>query len=327
MSNQVPAQSPQEIIGGVIKSCEERFLKFDMLDFKTEALFATQQCAKNDFLARVAVSNPNSLRMAILNIAAIGISLNPALGLAYLVPRDGRVILDISYRGLITLAVDSGSVLWAKPVLVYSNDQFLFKGPSLMPQHECDPFLDTVDRGDVRGGYCVAKLTCGDLMVGTMSRQEMEKIRATSRAGKHPDGPWINWEDQMQLKTIVKRESKWWPKTSTRFAEAMRVLNEDNGEGLASLSGVQALGIGSSSVVQLPKPLERNQLTVESTEIVDSLLGRAMANGAFEAAKEIASERLSNKGELAFALQELDLAKDKYQRQIADMKRQLEEDA
>jgi recombination protein RecT len=38
-------------------------------------------------------------------VAAIGITLNPASKLAYLVPRDGMVCLDISYMGLLHRAV------------------------------------------------------------------------------------------------------------------------------------------------------------------------------------------------------------------------------
>lgn len=88
------------------------------LKFESECLFAKQQLLKNDYTLTAAQNNPAALRAAILNVAAIGISLNPALAHAYLVPRSpgsakdasgryvskpAQVCLDISYRGLVKL--------------------------------------------------------------------------------------------------------------------------------------------------------------------------------------------------------------------------------
>ncbi len=92
-----------------------------------EYMFASQQLQKSPFTMSVAIGNPASVRAAILNVAAIGISLNPALGHAYLVPRGGVICLDISYRGLIKKATDSGSIKWAKADAVYEKDKFDWK--------------------------------------------------------------------------------------------------------------------------------------------------------------------------------------------------------
>lgn len=56
-----------------------------------ESQFAIQYFQRNDYLAKTALSNPISAQNAIINVAAIGITLNPASKLAYLVPRDGMV--------------------------------------------------------------------------------------------------------------------------------------------------------------------------------------------------------------------------------------------
>ena len=77
-----------------------------------EKQFAIQALSSNDYLAKVAEGNRTSLQNAIINIASIGISLNPALKHAYLVPRKGGVCLDISYMGLLHLAQSSGVILW-----------------------------------------------------------------------------------------------------------------------------------------------------------------------------------------------------------------------
>ena len=73
------------------------------LSFSSEIHFASQLLMKNDFTMKIAAQQPQSLRNAMLNVAALGISLNPAEQLAYLVPRSpaqgqqAQICLDISW--------------------------------------------------------------------------------------------------------------------------------------------------------------------------------------------------------------------------------------
>ncbi len=282
-----------------IRSTSTKFDEFKLLDYKAEAVFATQACLNNDTLRKTAQEDSTSLKLAMFNVAAIGLSLNPSQGLAYLVPRKGKVILDISYRGLIALAVETGSILWAKAELVYTNDEFVYKGPAEKPDHTCDPF--STNRGEVRGGYCIAELPGGGVLVEPMSRADMDKIKATSAAA---NGPWKNWEDQMQLKSVVKRASKWWPKTTPRFAAALQILNEENGEGITLVNNQDV----PSSPGTLPPPPTRDQVSSSTIEFVDKLIFRAKSNGAYEACKELAQSRLSDPSELSYAFNQIDLA-------------------
>lgn len=219
-----------ESLNELILSTEPQFKWLDMangslLDFRQECLFARQQVIKNNLTTETASSNPTSLKAAILNVAAIGISLNPALAHAYLVPRSGAICLDISYRGLVKLATDCGAIQWAKTELVYKNDTFTWKGINEAPEHAADPFSE---RGDVVGGYCLAKLPDGSVMIETMTRAEMDKIQATSKAA---NGPWKSWPDEMRKKSVTKRASKSWPQTGSRqrVDTAISVLNEHEG--------------------------------------------------------------------------------------------------
>lgn len=54
------------------------------LTWAKECQFAIQLFQRNDKLAQTAISNPVSAQNAIINVAAVGISLNPASKLAYL---------------------------------------------------------------------------------------------------------------------------------------------------------------------------------------------------------------------------------------------------
>lgn len=219
-----------ESLNEVILSTQPTFQKMDkangyLLNFEQECMFARQQITKNQYSIDTAAKNSLSLKNAICNVAAIGISLNPAQAHAYLVPRDGQICLDVSYRGLVKLATDCGAIQWAKTELVYENDTFVWNGPNKAPDHKADPFSD---RGDVKGGYCIARLPDGTDMIETMSRKEMDQIQETSKA---KNGPWKHWPDEMRKKSVTKRASKSWPQTGDRkrIDTAIDVMNHHEG--------------------------------------------------------------------------------------------------
>jgi len=187
-----------------------------------ESQFAIQYFQRNDYLAKTALSNPTSAQNAIINVAAIGITLNPASKLAYLVPRDGMVCLDISYMGLLHLAQATGSIKWGQCKLVYSNDTYESNGLDTAPTHKYNAFGD---RGSVVGGYCTVKTADGDYLTEEMSLAEIKATEATSKA---KNGPWKNFWEEMARKTIVKRASKYWPRAE-RLDNAIHVINEDEG--------------------------------------------------------------------------------------------------
>ncbi|WP_061238217.1 recombinase RecT [Ectopseudomonas composti] len=208
------------------------------LNFEREAEFAIQTIAANDYSTKLALNNRQSVVNAVTNIAAIGISLNPAKKQAYLVPRDGKICLDISYIGLMDLAMNTGAIRWAQAELVYSGDNFALNGFDKPPTHSFNPFAK--DRGDVIGVYVVVKTADGDYLTETMSMDEVNAIRDRSSAWKAyvekgKSCPWVTDPGEMAKKTCVKRAYKFWPKTD-RLEEAIHYLNTEGNEGLANLS-------------------------------------------------------------------------------------------
>lgn len=206
------------------------------INFKKEAEFAMQVIGNNDYSLGIATKNPQSVRDAVTNIAAIGISLNPAKKQAYLVPRDGKICLDISYMGLIDLATASGSIDFAKAELVRATDAFALNGFDKPPTHQFDPFAE--DRGAIIGVYSVAKLHTGDYLTDTMTIAEVYEIRNRGSAWKSgKSNPWKTDEGEMIKKTILKRAAKTWPR-SDRLDHAIHHLNTDGGEGIELASNV-----------------------------------------------------------------------------------------
>jgi recombination protein RecT len=166
----------------------------------------------------------------VINVAAIGLTLNPAAGLAYLVPRKNRVCLDISYMGRIALAVQVGSILWAKAAVVREKDTFIENGIGQMPTHTFETFSEK--RGKIIGGYCVSKTLSNEFIVETMTldkiyknhrnRSEAWKAFETKKTDK--PSPWHTDEEEMIKKTLVRNASKYWPKTNT--SKQVEALNE-----------------------------------------------------------------------------------------------------
>lgn len=204
------------------------------INFEREAGFAVQVLQNNEYALKVASENRQAVIDAVTNVAAIGISLNPAKKQAYLVPRKNKICLDISYIGLLDLAVESGSIKWGQADLVRKNDVFQSNGFDKAPTHTFDTF--SKDRGEIIGAYVVVKTADGDYLTTTMTIDECYAIRDRSDAWKNAKpgkskGPWETDPGEMIKKTVIKRGSKLWPKTD-RLAKAMNHLDTDSGEGI-----------------------------------------------------------------------------------------------
>lgn len=194
----------------------------DSVVWEKEKGYAIQLLQNNDFLNKTAWSNQISLINAVNNVASIGISLNPAKKHAYLVPRDGKVCLDISYMGLLHLAMDCGSILWGQSKIVYSNDIYENTGIDTPPNHTQNTFGD---KGKIVGAYCTVKTPAGDYLTEEMDIAALNKIKDSSKA---KNGPWKTWFEAMCRKSVIKSASKYWPQ-SDRVSNAVEYLNESEG--------------------------------------------------------------------------------------------------
>lgn len=232
MSTQdIQVWTPEVSIGGVEHEFQQLAKAHGAVHWEAEKNYAIQLLYKNDFAVRVAKANPVSVQNAVRNVAAIGITLNPALKLAYLVPRDGAICLDISYMGLMHLAQDTGSIMWGQAKLVHENDKYENNGVSVEPTHKYKPFRD---RGEIIGVYCTVKTHQGDYLTHEMPIDDVYAIRARSEAWKRKKaGPWATDGKEMIKKTVVKQAYKYWPKVDQdRFHSAVDMLNTENGEGI-----------------------------------------------------------------------------------------------
>lgn len=203
------------------------------VNFEKEASFATQALKDNQYLCGIAYQNPDSLKMAVVNVAAIGLTLNPVRSLAYLVPRDGKVSLDVSYRGYLQLAIDSGAIMWGKAEIVYSDDTFVYNGMGAEPTHNFNPFGE---RGEIIGAYCVVKTPSEDYLVEMMKIDDIYNIRDRSKSWiahkkKGVSCPWATDEGEMIKKTVIRRAYKTWPipsENKKRMESLVDATSEDH---------------------------------------------------------------------------------------------------
>jgi recombination protein RecT len=250
----------------------------NLVNFQREAGFAVQIISKNmDHFRNV---SPDSVRNAVLNIARIGITLNPAMKLAYLVPRKGECCLDISYIGLTKIATDTGSILAGKAELVYANDGFMYNGPFELPTYPptFNPFAPLAQRGDFIGVCTLAKLHNGSVIVDLITKEEVAKIRELSKA---KTGPWFDWEGEMIKKTGIRRASKSWPRTE-RLSRAEDILNQSQGNEIElSPAGDSTPRIAMrQNAAQIAQAAQTVQPTTEGNKLIASLEKIAQTEGA-----------------------------------------------
>ena len=251
------------------------------VNIASEAGFAVQILSANSFSMGVAQKNPQSLRDAVLNVAAIGISLNPAEKKAYLVPRGGAICLDISYRGLAQIAVDSGAAEWIEAKIVYAGDEYIPAGIGEKPKHTpANPF--TGAKGQPIGVYAIAKRKDGSYAVRELDMARITSIRSRSESAKRGSGPWKTDEEEMILKTAVKAVVKSLQGTSKRIDAAIEMLNRDegidfNGEQKKTMRDINADAKIQAEVMRL---VSDNGLQWEqfATANIASIIGRQVVD-------------------------------------------------
>lgn len=207
--------------------------------FAREVSFAIQLINNNSQLQRSTLA---SRLVAVANVANIGLSLNPVLKEAYLVPRNVKVktetgdrwevrcFLEPSYIGMIKLATDSGSVRSMHADLVWEGDDIeIVQGTVQHIKHV--PFLQTGrPKGNLKGAYSVAKLTDGSFNVLVMDIDELRKVKAASEAVKKGNAsPYDDWENEMFRKAPIRRHFKMLPK-SDRYEILAKAIAMDEEE-------------------------------------------------------------------------------------------------
>ena len=168
---------------------------------------------------KLAECGRDSLLGAVMTCSQLGLEPGNGLGHAYLLPFDRRAKvggqwqtvgtdcqLIIGYRGMIDLARRSGQIVSLSARSVHEGDRFAYR-------FGLDETIEHVpndgDRGALTHVYAVAKLKDGGVQFEVMSRAEVERVRAGSKA--KDSGPWSTHFEEMAKKTVIRRLFKYLP--------------------------------------------------------------------------------------------------------------------
>jgi recombination protein RecT len=107
--------------------------------------------------------------------------------------------------GILRKVRQSGEVSRVSAQVVYQEDEFVWRLGFDEDVTHVPPPLDQ-PRGKAIGAYATAVLKDGSRLLEVMSLEEIEKVRAVSRA--KGNGPWVSWWGEMARKTVMRRLSK-----------------------------------------------------------------------------------------------------------------------
>ena len=127
---------------------------------------------------------------------------------AHLIPYGKECTLIIDYKGLVELVRRNGDVAKIHADVICQNDVFNHS----MGEVTEHSYSLVDERGDVIGAYAQVwfKSTdgaSGEVKAEVMSKKEIDKIRAASKAGR--SGPWVSHYNEMCKKTAFRRLTKW----------------------------------------------------------------------------------------------------------------------
>jgi recombination protein RecT len=141
---------------------------------------------------------------------------------ACLIPYAGICTFQPEWRGYVAKVKEADASAKITVALVYKGDVFSCSkkdGQAFYSHIVADPFND--DLKTMTGAYCYIKTDSGS-SIEVMSRAELDKVRASSKAGYAYI--WAAWPHEQYKKTMIRRGCK------VSFTEAVAALDSiDNG--------------------------------------------------------------------------------------------------
>lgn len=255
--------------------------RFDKaMKWGAEKEYALQLFKKNPTLLDC---TPESIRVAMMEVAWSGMSLAPSLAHAYLIPwKDTeRHVIEVAftpgYRGLAYMAQKGGAVTGIDCARVFEQDRFRVYTENNRRVIEHEENWKVINRGKLIAVWCIAHLASGEDRVEVTP---LEIILAAEKAAsiRNPKGGAVwrgAFRDQMELKVAIRRCLKLVPADAEGWLE----------RGLAAVDKSDAIDFGPPATEAPPaQSVVINDLQVR--ELHAALTDRGMASD--EASKWLA---------------------------------------
>lgn len=210
--------------GGAFAKLFNRSRNDESLNWQIEKAYALEAIRNNDKLQKC---TPDSVARCIIDVGVLGLTLSPAMKLAYLIPYKDNCTVSPSYMGLEQIAYKTGFVEMIQTVLVHKND------------HEFNVWTDengrhishkeaVSNRGPVTHAYCIAWFSSGKKHIEVMDREDIMACRdaaARKNFGKVPFTWTGGFRYEMYKKVVMRRGWKHWPRVDNpRIAEMMSAV-------------------------------------------------------------------------------------------------------
>ena len=174
-----------------------------------------------------------SLLACFFGCASLGLTPEPWLGQAYLVPfwntnlGCNEATLIPGYRGLVTLGRRSGFLKTVKAAAVYDKEPFEWN--RINPESSVHGWVKG-DPGDFVGAWTLWTFADGEITGDFMTKWEIDLIKERSKSkNKRGDivGPWVTDYPEMAKKTVIRRHFKLAPVSveDNSFARAVHAEN------------------------------------------------------------------------------------------------------
>jgi phage RecT family recombinase len=223
MNNQIAVVKKALGRGGVVCKDFNRVKLNEHMDWKTEQAYALEIIQNNKSFGRCTAT---SIGRSLVDLSIMGLTLSPAMRLAYLIPYGESCTASPSYMGLEQIAYRSGMVEGIQCGVVRKGDEFREwtdeRGKHL--DHQVKPN----NTGEITHSYCIAWLVSGRTLIEVMDKAALMACRDAAAKKNNNEVPWT-WKgpfrEEMYKKAALRRGWKHWPKVSdprlSRMMEAV----------------------------------------------------------------------------------------------------------
>lgn len=251
-----------------------------------------------------------SVMGCMMKACTLGLSLDPTLGEAYMIPFNNRNTGKMEaqfipgYKGLLKRIIRTGKVKVPRTLIVYEGDYFDYTADPF-PSYKYMPFELAVQKGLTKWTekgriWCavfIAEHTeSAHPVIEIMFKAELDKIRARSLS--KTGGPWVTDEAEMCRKSVARRGCKWLSMDDPDTQEAIALdeqaeLQIPQGMAQLALGDDIAYGQAQEHAAEEVKKQEEAQAPAPAELPADDALKQAMMEKINARVNEMRGENLS----------------------------------
>lgn len=258
--NNTPATQTKSVANFLNMPSTSKFLESTLQEKKAE--FVSNLIALTDSDSNLAACEPAALMKCALNATSLNLPLNKNLGYAYIIPYKGVPSFQIGYKGLIQLAIRTGSYRYINATEVREGEIQRNKITGELK------FIKDNPSGKIVGYIAYLELMSGFTASLYMTEDEIEshalRFSKMYQADKKYKSAKSKWSDpdarpKMALKTVLKGLLGTYGLMTTEFAKAFEADSEE-------VESSSFRTVEEADVVEQNEPEVEDQPEPEETE-------------------------------------------------------------